>query len=114
MLASPSTFCHLLLLQQSDELMCLHQEVMELLDGCGPAVNPMTSLFEGAGYNPHLTLSYGSSLEEFEIRDALFAEWEPSIRFEARSVELYEKDVDGGSDLMSGSLTRSFRFAAVK
>jgi 2'-5' RNA ligase len=111
MLASRETYCHLLLLRQAPELMRLHAEIMAVLGGCGPAVNPMTSLFEGAGYNPHLTLSYGSSVAEFEIRDALFAEWEPNIRFEAKSVELYEKDLDGESPLARGSLSRSFRFA---
>jgi 2'-5' RNA ligase len=117
MLPSPSTYCHLLLIQPSAELLRLHADVMELLRGCGPVVNPVTSQFEGSGYNPHVTLSYGAGAEDFEMRDALFAEYEPTIEFEARSVELFEKEVEGNSVAREGDSAqragaRSFRFAA--
>jgi hypothetical protein len=112
-LASAETYCHLLLIHPSADLMRLHEDVIELFRGCGEVVNPLTARFEGAGYNPHITLSYGYCAEDFEMRDTLFAEFEPSIRFEAPSVELYEKAGESDFDLPEDTV-RSFRFAAAR
>jgi len=91
--------------------MRLHEDVMALFGSCGRPANPETSRFEGPGYNPHVTLSYGSCVADFEIQDAHFTEYAPSIQFEAKSVTLYEKPTPGKT---TAAAARSFRFAEPK
>jgi len=87
-LASEGTLCHLLLMEQDPTLMCLHRELETLLTPTGRLLSPDTGRFEATGYNPHITIAYGSTLDEFRRYSALLAGYEPRFEFEVQSVEL--------------------------
>ena len=111
LLASDATFCHLLLVAQDQELMRLHSDVMTILEHAGQLTSPQTSEFEGAGYNPHITVGYGSSEDDFAQQHALFQEYEPRFEFEARSVELVRSHVGAESENEKHEIVRSFSLA---
>ena len=87
-LASEATLCHLLLIEQDPTLMRLHRELGALLCPAGRLLSPDTGRFEGAGYNPHITIAYGSSVDEFRRFTARLDGYEPQFEFEVQSVEL--------------------------
>jgi 2'-5' RNA ligase len=87
-LESEGTLCHLLLMEQTPTLMCLHRELQALLGPAGRLLSPDTGRFEGAGYNPHVTIAYGSTPDEFRRFTARLAGYDPHFEFEVRSVEL--------------------------
>lgn len=111
LLASADTYCHLLLIQPLPELMQLHEHVMDLLGDCGPLVSPETARFEGTGYTPHITVGYGACSSDFEMHQAMLAEYEPAVHFLARSVERVDRALAGGEEGWSRAITKSFRFA---
>lgn len=87
-LASEGTLCHLLLMEPDPVLMRLHWELATLLVPAGRLLSPDTARFEGEGYNPHITIAYGSTLEEFRRYTALLADYEPRFEFDVHTVEL--------------------------
>lgn len=110
--ASAETFCHLLLISPDPSLMQLHEEVMALLDPCGPLVSPETVRFEGAGYLPHITLGYGACATDFEVHHAQLADYEPAIAFEVRAVDRVDSPLDSERRPRGRTVARSFRFGA--
>jgi 2'-5' RNA ligase len=87
-LVSEDTLCHLLLIEQSPELMRLHEKLAALLTPAGRLLSPDTGRFEGVGYNPHITIAYGSTIDEFRHYTELLAGYEPQIAFDVSTIEL--------------------------
>jgi 2'-5' RNA ligase len=110
MLASSGTYCHLLLIEQDPTLMLLHERAMSILAAGGTLVSAETAEFEGKGFNPHITLGYGSTSDDFEQQHVMLAEYEPILEFEADAVERVDSLVTRSGRSTTRTTGRSFPF----
>jgi 2'-5' RNA ligase len=111
MLASAATYCHLLLIEQDPALMRLHECAMSILGTGGALISPETAAFEGKGFNPHITLGYGSSSDDFEQHHVLLADYEPVVEFSVEVVERVDSLVTTSGRSTMRRTGRAFPFS---